>query len=127
MKQFQFPYQKYKGDFYPVIPLQLKRHNSYSKTEAYVDSGASISIFTMAVAQQIGINVTKGKPNYVLVGDGGYMQMYLRTVTVKLGTIIFPATIGFSSHLGSEMNLIGQKDFFDRFIITLNKPHSLIS
>ena len=105
----------------------MKGSSGYLQTEAYVDSGASTSIFLSGFASVLGIDIRKGKITYVMVGDGSYIPVYLHTVRVKLGNISFRATVGFSSHLGAEFNLIGQKDFFDRSKVCFDKRKKIIS
>jgi hypothetical protein len=126
-KVINFPYRKYKGEYYPIIALRLQSCTKILQTEAYVDSGASVSIFLAEFASALGIEPAEGKITYIMVGDGSYIPVYLHTVSVKLGNISFPATIGFSSHLGAEFNLIGQKDFFDRFIVSFNRRAGIVS
>ena len=126
-KIIRFPYKIYKGELYPIIRVQMKGPGGYLETEAYVDSGASVSIFLATIASDLGIDYIKGKITYTMVGDGSFIPVYLHTIPIKLGHISFPATIGFSSHLGADFNLIGQKDCFDRFIISFDKKSGVIS
>ncbi len=127
MKKIKFPYKSYKGELYPIINILMEGPNGLLETEAYVDSGASTSIFLTTIASDLGIDYSKGKITYSMVGDGGFIPVYLHRITIKLGQVKFRATIGFSSHLGADFNLIGQKDFFDRFIVTFNKKVGNIS
>ena len=45
MKEYIFKYRKYKGRFHPIVPVALFA-KAPIRLEAYVDSGASLSIFT---------------------------------------------------------------------------------
>ena len=127
MKAVYFPYKTYKGDFYPIIKIQLKGPSGVLITEAYVDSGASISIFSIGIASDLGIDYKKGKTRHTMVGDGNFMAFYVFTLPVKLGPFSFRAKIGFSPNLKAGINLIGQKDFFDRFVVTFNKRKRFVS
>ena len=128
MKKFAcFPYKSYKGQYYPIIKIQVKGSGIFFETEAYVDSGASTSIFLADFASCLGIDYTKGRITYVMVGDGSFIPVYLHRVPVKLGRYSFSATIGFSSHLGADFNLLGQKDIFDRFKVCFDKSKKTIS
>ena len=127
MKVISFPYQKFHEESYPIIPIFLKGPQGFVKVDGYVDSGASISIFDAQVAEQIGIHYDVGEPRYTMVGDGSYIPLFVHRIRVRIDAIAFFAHIGFSSHLGASMNLIGQMDFFDRFVITFNRPQGIIS
>lgn len=126
-KKIKFPYKTYKGGLYPIINILMKGPNGLLETEAYVDSGASTSIFLATIASDLGIDYSKGKVIYTMVGDGSFIPVYLHKITVKLGYFSFNAAIGFSSHLGADFNLIGQKDFFDRFVVTFDRKAGNIS
>ena len=97
------------------------------ETEAYVDSGASFSIFSSSTAFNLGINYTKGKVTYIMVGDGSLIPVFLHIIPVRLKSYSFPAQIGFSAQLGGGFNLMGQKDFFDRFIVSFNSRKRTVS
>lgn len=127
MSKLNFPYKAYKGEYYPIIKVTLKGPSGTLETEAYVDTGASISIFLATIANDLGIDYARGKVTYTMVGDGSFIPVYLHTLPVKLGKLTFRATIGFSSHLGADFNLLGQKDFFDRFVVTFDKHKKIIS
>ena len=121
IKPFTFPYKRFFGDFYPIIKIEIKGSRGVSSFEAYVDSGASTSIFDAAVASQIGINYTKGKRRLTMVGNGAYIPIYICKVPIKIGDIWIKTTVGFSPDFGASMNLLGQKDIFDHFDITFSK------
>jgi hypothetical protein len=126
-KPIKFSYKRYKGEFYPIINVFLGKKPNIIETEAYIDSGASISIFLDVLAPKIGIkDYTKGKISYIMVGDGSYIPVYIHTVPIKIGYFSFSAKIGFSSHLGAGFNLLGQKDIFDRFVISFDKRNKVI-
>lgn len=127
MKNIHLPYKLYKGEFYPIIKITLKGPDGHLETEAYVDSGASTSIFLPAIAENLGIDYKKGKVTYTMVGDGGFIPVYLHKIPIWIGNIPLKATIGFSPHLGADFNLLGQKDIFDRFRVTFDKHKKMVS
>lgn len=67
---------------------------------AYVDSGASISIFSIHEASRLGVDYTNGEKLMVTVGDGSSIPVYLHIMPIKISHISFEATIGFSPLLG---------------------------
>jgi len=116
-KSVNFPYAKYKRQFYPIIKIEVTGPAGSLETQAYVDSGASVSIFLSKFADALGVDLTKGRPTYIMVGDGGFIPVYLHRLPVKIGPFTFRPTIGFSSYLGADFNLIGQNT------VTHRLPH----
>jgi len=45
---------------------------------------------------------------------------------VKIGEITFKATIGFSKQLGIRFNIIGRKDFFERFKVCFDEREKVV-
>ncbi len=58
----------------PIIPLLVEGH----KLSAFVDSGATFSIFSIDDARRIGIDWDKGRRQMIVVGDGSYMPIVRR-------------------------------------------------
>lgn len=117
----RFPYyQLGPTNFAPIITLQLFGKHGWLDLEAYIDSGASLSIFSADRAKILGIKYTRGQVMHLTVGDGGLLAVYLQKLPVKIGAKRFEAVIGFSDHLGVGFNLLGRKSFFERFRICFN-------
>lgn len=127
MKKIEFPYKVYKGGLYPIINILMKGPEGLLETEAYVDTGASVSIFLTTIASDLGIDYTKGKLIYTMVGDGGFIPVYLHSIPIRIGYVKFSAKIGFSPSLGADFNLLGQANIFDRFIVTFDKRNGIVS
>ena len=77
-----FPYKKFSSDFYPIIDIFIKNRRAIIETEAFVDSGASTSIFRIAIAEKLGIDYATGNRGFTLVGDGSYIQVYYHRLHV---------------------------------------------
>ena len=105
----------------------MKGPSGLLETESYVDTGASLSIFLTTIASDLGIDYSKGKLIHTMVGDGGFIPVYIHTIPIQIGHIRFKAKIGFSPSLGANFNLLGQKDIFDRFAITFDRRKKIIS
>lgn len=107
-----FPYI----DEEPIIFLGIQtKNNAWLKVQAYVDSGASISVFGADIAKYLGINLTTGIPEFLIIGDGSKMQVYIHKIKVKFLGSEFEAKIAFSDGFGISTNLLGQRSFFDKF------------
>lgn len=125
-KKIEFSYKIYKGEFYPIINILIEGPRGLLETEAYIDTGASVSIFLTSIASDLGIDYTKGKLIYIMVGDGRFIPVYVHSLPIKIGYVKIRARIGFSPSLGADFNLLGQKDIFDHFIIKFDKQNKVI-
>lgn len=94
--------------------------------EAYIDSGASFSIFNIDRAEIIGLDYKRGRQIHLTVGDGGLLEVYIHRLNVGLANEKFVAEIGFSKQLGVAFNLLGRKSFFDRFGICFDDLHRYV-
>lgn len=123
----RFPYfQLGPNDFAPIITLKILGKEGWIDFEAYIDSGASFSIFHIDRAEILGIDYKKGRPIYLTVGDGGLLEIYLHKLKVELANKRFTAEIGFSKQLGVGFNLLGRRSFFDYFRICFDDFHRWI-
>lgn len=120
MRAVTFPYKIYRGTPCPVVSVGLKGPAGWIHAEAYVDSGAFVSIFSLNEAAGLGIEYRRGKELLVTVGDGGSIPVYLHRLPVQIGTMLFQATIGFSPRLGVGFNLLGRQDIFTHFDVTFS-------
>ena len=76
-----FDYEEIAGKYYPVIPIELKANENRFLTRAYVDSGASFSIFNAEIADYLGLNYRKGDKIYP-AGIGGHICAYINTIFI---------------------------------------------
>ena len=112
-RAIEFPYKIREGTASPIIPIKIGR----LAVDAYVDSGAFVSIFSVQDANFLGIDYQKGQKSLMKVGDGNLIPVFLHTLPIQIGHISFNATIGFSTRLGIGFNLLGRKDIFNRFVV----------
>src|SRR3989344_3962513 len=119
----QIPYHE--GE--PKIFLELQTKSGvWIGFIAYIDSGASYSVFQPDIAKTLAFDLKKGKKVALTVGNGDKINVYLHKIHVKFLNSIFSATIGFSPDLGIDTNLIRQKDFFEKFKICFNSKDKLL-
>lgn len=123
-----FPYLiVHPGVFEPIVSLDiLSKEGKWVKMEAYVDSGATYSIFDAGRAHILGLKLSKGKRTSITVGDGNKIAVYLFRLPVRFAGHFFSATIGFSEKLGVGFNLLGRHSFFDRFRICFNDRERIL-
>lgn len=123
----RFPYYQVSADeFEPIVTLKVLGKEGWVELEAYIDSGASFSIFHKDRAEILGINYETGQELFVTVGDGGLLKVYLHKLKVELENEKFTASIGFSDQLGVGFNLLGRKSFFEHFKICFDDKDKLV-
>lgn len=122
----KFEYRFYEGQFLPIVLIGLKGKSGWIKSQVYVDTGASYSLFHTDMAEILGLNLEEGKPYEMVVGDGNTLKLYLHKIPVSLAGQEFIATIGFSKGIGVGFNIIGRKSIFDNFIICFNEKEKYI-
>lgn len=113
----EFYYLEKDGQYFPIIEVKLKSHKNELIVKALVDSGASFSVFRPEIAQELGLDLEKGKKIY-LTGIGGRILGYLHKVSVSVGNKNFICKIIFSSEFNVSFNLLGRDNFFTPFIIS---------
>lgn len=117
----EFPYMKdAQGHYAPIIYLQVWTGNRWLYLQAYVDSGASWSVFHVDVAQLVGIKLSHAKRRYISLGNGSVIPIYLEHIKVRFAGQEFLAPAGFSDALRVGFNLMGRAGFFDRFLMCFN-------
>lgn len=94
---------------------------------ASVDSGASYSIFSAKVAEEVELPYERGRAVYVMVGDGSAIPVYLHRLPIRIGPYELRATIGFSPRLGVGFNLLGQQDIFSHFDVTFSDSRRTVT
>lgn len=64
-------YKEYRGQPVPIITIGIQYKEIWYPVEAYVDSGATYSIFSHKFSDRIGLDFKRAKLIYAQVGDGG--------------------------------------------------------
>lgn len=126
MQHLIFPYQQIGKRILPVIKVKLLYEPNFFIVNAYVDSGASISIFSDDVAEILEVDYKKGKEVYP-ISAAGKIKAYQNEISLEIGGHLFKATVLFSNQLVSKFNLLGLKDVFDNFEITFDNKNKRVS
>jgi len=122
----KFAYIKLRGRYLPIIPLKIKGEDGWAIYNAFVDSGAGYSIFQSDVAEDLNLKLEEGKREYITVGDGSLIIVYVHQLEIQIGDEAFEAEIGFSKQLGIGFNIIGRKDIFERFTICFDEKEKVV-
>jgi hypothetical protein len=117
---YQFPYVKFHGKFYPLIPLTLTLASRVVNTFALLDSGASISVFRPEIAEALGIVHSRRGGMRLGTASGG-VDIGISRVRVEVGKTTFNAKIGFSKAYAASFNILGREGFFHKFSICFNE------
>ena len=116
----------YNGDgYFPAVPLYVSAGDKKLKLHALVDSGATISVFKDEVADQLGIEIERGKEIY-LGGVGGRIKGYIHTLEVEIAGKKFLCPVVFSHEYLVSFNLLGRDAFFGQFKITFEEKKNLL-
>ena len=127
MSVVTYQYKRWKNLRAPIIILAIHHRKRWYPVEAYVDSGATYSVFTAQVAELIGINYFKGKKLYIQVGDGGFIPIYLHNLKIQIGKYPLTIPLGFSEKLGVRFNLLGRTGIFDHFKVCFNEQKFVLT
>lgn len=127
MRALKFPYSEYKGLKTPIVRFEAKGKKGWVSIWAYVDSGASFSIFSTQEAERLGINITRCHESNVTVGDGSLIPVYLKRIELKFGPAKILAPVGFSPRLGVGFNLLGRQGVFEKFDVTFSDSKKTVT
>ena len=123
-----FPYLKDAfGRHAPIVYLQVWTGNRWLYLQAYVDSGAAMSIFHADVATLLGLKLPRLKRRHMSLGNGARLAVYVAQVQVRFAGREFTVPIAFSDVLTIGFNLLGRAGFFDRFVIAFNDRARLLT
>lgn len=126
--RMEFPYMRDAlGRYAPIVYLQVWTGNRWLYLQAYVDSGASWSVFHVDVAQLLGFKLNQAKRRYVSLGNGSVLPIYLHPIRVRFAGLEFSVPAGFSDALRTGFNLMGRAGFFTRFLMCFNDRARLLT
>lgn len=116
----------YNGEgYFPAIPLYVSAGNKKLKLHALIDSGATISVFKDEIADQLGVEIEKGKEIY-LGGVGGRIKGYIHKLEIEIAGKKFLCPVVFSHEYLVSFNLLGREAFFRQFRIIFEEKKNLL-
>lgn len=116
----KFPYQLFRGSYYPIIPIAVINTERKVNTSVLVDSGAAISIFNSAVGRFVGIDIESGEKR-VFQGASAKLTGYIHNIEFVVAGKKINCRAAFSDDLSTSFNLLGREGVFDKFLITFNE------
>jgi hypothetical protein len=118
--RYSFPYVRFHGKHYPLIPVTLRRAKRVVKTFALLDSGASISVFRPEIAEAL--RVPKKRHSNISLGTAdGQVEIGVERIGVEVEESTFKANIGFSVDSAAQFNILGREGIFTRFSVCFNE------
>ena len=126
MSVVTYRYKQLRDIRVPIITLAI-RYDRWYPVEAYVDTGATYSVFTTQVAHRMGLDYRTGRRIFVQVGDGGFIPVYLHNLDVQIGNYRLNVPLGFSDKLGVRFNLLGRTGIFSHFVVCFNEREFVVT
>lgn len=127
-----YEYTDVGGRRLPVVTVRLRRGHLEQVVPAQIDSGASQSVFSVALARDLGLDPSAADAVGASTADGSRASM-LRwpdaQVTVEFAGHAAPFTGLFVDPVegGDFMNLLGREDFFSRLIVQFWDDHGVFN
>lgn len=121
-----FPYYFNSSGYFPIIPLVFLFGGKRFRSQALIDSGATVSVFGEETAETLGIEIEKGE-KMVLGGVGGRIVGYVHRLRLRIVGKEFVCPIVFSREYLVSFNLLGREGFFEQFQITFDEKHKRLS
>jgi hypothetical protein len=113
--QHSFNYRQFPAGSFPIVPVRITRQDNRElaiDTDAYLDSGAQLSLFDGRLLTALEIDVVNQRAVPYSPTFGGSITGYLHDVRLSIPDICdFNLAIGFSE-MEIRRNLLG-RDFFN--------------
>jgi hypothetical protein len=117
---YEFPYIRFHGQHYPLIPVTLHRGDQSVNTFALLDSGASISVFRPEIARALKLPVRHPDEAHLGTANGG-IRIGISRVDIEVEETRFSAKVGFSETFATSFNILGRQGFFPKFSVCFNE------
>lgn len=103
----------------PIIPVILRCKEKLILYSALIDSGADYCIFSIELAQVLGIELSKSKISFMGVGKEK-VQGFWGEVEIRIGGISYKTKAIFAEISEFGHGIFGHKGFFDQFDVKLS-------
>ena len=113
----KIPYVSWRGRYCPLVEVQIINNNKVVRTLAYLDTGATYSVFHSDFAEELGLDIYSGERTDITVGDGGMIPLYLFKLKILIERLELFAKIGFSDRLGTGISIIGREEILDNYMV----------
>ena len=117
-----YRYIRIKDGLFPLIPFEVSSGERDYRNIGLIDSGARLSLFRKDSARELGLRIEEGSP-IMLRGVMGLLQAYVHRLTVKVAGQEFLCDLCFSEEYTGNLNILGRKDFFEKFVISFDEKN----
>jgi len=134
--ELRFPYRRFvrrgRVVYKPCIPVYLGYKHKGIWVWPVVDSGAETTVFSSDLGRELGIAVPSGERR-TIKGIGGRGTAFYHPVELLLsddaGSVRYKTHVGFTRMLRGlgASGLLGQTGFFDKFVVTFDRPGLIIA
>lgn len=107
----------------PVLEVEVFGPKGSAIFTALVDSGTEVTMLDAEIAESLGIDRSKCEPGEA-IGVGGSKSGFISEITLKIEKFedTMTTTVLFVDNFESDM-LLGQQDFFNRFIVKFERAN----
>ncbi len=110
----------------PIVAIQLFHDHAQAAALAFVDSGATYSIFQADIAGRLELSLIEEQEQKILLPDGHMIRAYLHRVGLSLADFQISAVVGFSKEMRIGFNLLGRYSIFNQLQFCFNdRDHEL--
>lgn len=118
---YEVPYRKHHDQWFPTIPIKLTHLGREFVTDGLLDSGATVTTIKEEIAGALGIPARR-MPKESILTAGGVLEGYKYKIGVQvLEEKPFECEVLFASMPKTSFNVLGRKDFFERFEVTFQE------
>ncbi len=118
--KYQFKYIKIGSYYRPLIPIALRDDDKIIDFHALIDSGADFNLFPGHIADILEIDLRHGKSEKI-GGVAGSAKAYPYALDIGIQNKFYHAPLVFSHEVTlDKFGLLGQRGFFDRFVVEFN-------
>ena len=122
-----YQYKRLKDLKVPIITLAIRYGEMWHPVEAYVDTGATYSVFTAQVANRLGLSLSHWTQNLCSSGRWGFIPVYLHDFEIQIGKHRVVVPLGFSGKLGISFNLLGRTGIFEFFKVCFDERDFVVT
>ena len=96
-----------------IIPVMLRLGNAAARTDAYLDTGATLCVFKRSLAEPLGLEVETGEPLRLSTVTGSF-DAYGHMLTLETFGYSFDVTVYFAAHESFTRNVLGRRGWLDQ-------------